>query len=72
MCKVMLRQDEKQPKQFVAKDENLSQILEFFHIDIDKNNIYINGKLITKERMHIQMPQNGLVYLVVRRKSISR
>lgn len=70
MCKVTVSDDDGLYQTCLVSDESPSQILMHFRIDPEKKIVYLNGKILSKEKMEQPIPEIGFVHLAVKDKVI--
>ena len=72
MCKVTLTDEEGLYKTFLASKETPNQILEHFKINPDTKIVYLNGRILSREKMNKQFPDVGNVHLANKNKTVMR
>ena len=72
MRKVFLAVEGEDLKTFVINFETPNQILEHYHINPETKNVYINGVLLSKQKMNKPIGLSGNIFMAVKNKTITR
>ena len=73
MCKITLSDEDGTYKTCLASEtETPIGILQHFHVNPDTKIVYLNGKILSREKMAKPIPNTGLVHLAIRNKTVMR
>ncbi len=72
MCKVTLSDEDGLFKICLVSNETPYQILKYYNINPDTKIVYLNGEILSKERMRKVILENNSVHLTVRNKTVMR
>ena len=72
MCKVTLTDEDGVFRTCLVSNETTNQILQHFNINPDTKIVYLNGKILSREKMNKPIPSSGIVHLAVKNKSVIR
>lgn len=73
MQRVTLVDEDHTSKTFlISGTETPYQILSYYHMNPDLKIVYLNGQIISNERMKIPIGTMGNIYISVRNKAITR
>lgn len=72
MCKVTLTDDEGVFRTFLATKETPNQILEHYNINPNTKIVYMNGKILSRDKMNSSIPESGTIHLAVKNKTVMR
>ena len=72
MCKVTLTDEDGIFKTCLVSNETVNQVLEHFRINPDTKIVYMDGKILSKEKMKKPFPKTGVVHLAVKNKTVIR
>ena len=74
MCKVILiSEDEEESRTcMVTSDETPIHILKHYGIDTRTKIVYIDGQIISNEKMHLPLNREGRVFLAIKPKTYVR
>ena len=72
MCKVVLTDEGGMYRTCFVSDETPRRILSHFQIEPKTKEVYINGTLLTDETMYETLPNNGVVHMMIKSKTIRR
>lgn len=72
MCKVTLSDEEGLFKTCLVSNETPNQILEHYKINPDTKIVYLNGQILSREKMGKPIPDTGLVHLAIKNKTATR
>jgi len=72
MCKVTLTNEDGVFKSCFVSNETTNQILEHFNINPDTKIVYMNGRIMSKEKMNKPIPELGIVHFAIKNKTIMR
>ena len=72
MCKITMKDDRGVFRTFFAVKETPNQILEHYNINPETKIVYMNGKILSREKMNTLIPETGTVHLAIRNKTVIR
>ena len=72
MCKVVITDDDGFFKSCVISKETPNELLKHFKFNPDTKIVYMDGKILSKEKMAQPIPETKTVHLVIKNKTIMR
>lgn len=72
MCKVIVMDEDGLSSAYIATKETPNQILEHCKINPKTKIVYMNGKILSNEKMKAPLPETGVVHLAIRNKTVTR
>lgn len=70
MCKAILSDEEGMYKTILVSKETPSQILAHYKINPDTKIVYLNGKILSREKMNKPIPEIGTVHIAIKNRTI--
>lgn len=72
MCKVTVTDEDGMSKSILVSKETPNQILKHFNINPETKIVYLNGKILSREKMANPIPETGKVFLAIKNKTVMR
>jgi hypothetical protein len=72
MCRVTVTDEEGMYKTCLIEKETPRGLLNHFRINPDTKNVYMNGKMLTKEELSVFIPENRPVHIAIESKATLR
>lgn len=72
MCKLVLTEEDSDVRTCLVSSETPLEILKHFKINPQTKIVYLNGKILSEEKMNNPINCTGTVYLAVKNKTYMR
>ena len=72
MCKVVVTDEDGFFKTCIISKETPNKLLEHFKFNPDTKIVYLNGKILSREKMAQPIPEKGTVHLAIKNKTVMR
>lgn len=72
MCKVIMTDEDGFHKTCIISKETPNELLKHFNFNPDTKIVYLNGKILSREKMAQPIPETGTVHLAIKNKTIMR